>query len=410
MKKIEVFYEGWGNRWHLATLAEDRHRLVFEYREEALARKLELSPRHLKLRSEAYTGFPAHQMGLPGLIYDSLPDGWGLLLMDQMFRKKGLEPSHLSVLDRLAFVAKRALGALTFEPATAQELPASDVALLDLAKEAQSVLSGNESKLLKQLALLGGSPHGARPKVMVHYAPETSLMSTQPFEGSKPWLVKFQAQGEHKEVCVLEAFYADVARECGLEVPNTRYFELDNTLAGFGIERFDVKEGMRVPVHTLAGLLHADFRVPGSVDALTYLRATRFLTKDEREVLKAYERVVFNVVFNNRDDHPKNFSYMLTEAGEWKLAPAYDLTYCEGPGGWHQMDVSGEAKAVTRAHLLGVASAAGLNAKQTNEVLNRNLSEAANFPLKLEKLDVREATAKRIAKQVKENASRLVER
>jgi len=101
-------------------------------------------------------------------------------------------------------------------------------------------------------------------------------------------------------------------------------------LEGFGIER-----GMRVPLHTLAGLLHANFRLPSSVDYLPFLRATRFLTRSQVEVNKAFERAVFNVVFNNRDDHAKNVSYRLGEVRIWRLAPAYDLTYGEGPGGEH---------------------------------------------------------------------------
>jgi serine/threonine-protein kinase HipA len=52
--------------------------------------------------------------------------------------------------------------------------------------------------------------------VLVHYDTATAQMSTQPFPGSTPWLVKFQAQNEHKEVCAIEHLYAQLARDCGL--------------------------------------------------------------------------------------------------------------------------------------------------------------------------------------------------
>lgn len=89
---------------------------------------------------------------------------------------------------------------------------------------------------------------------------------------------------------------------------------------------------MRVPVHSLASLLQVDFRLPGSTDYTALLRATRMLTRDEREVQKAYARAVFNVLFHNRDDHPRNFAWRLAQDRQWKLAPAFDLTFSEGPG------------------------------------------------------------------------------
>ena len=89
-------------------------------------------------------------------------------MMDRLARKQGLNSALLSPLDRLAFVGARAIGALGFEPATALQLDDHDVALLPLATQAQMVLSGDETSMLTELALLGGSPHGARPKVLVH--------------------------------------------------------------------------------------------------------------------------------------------------------------------------------------------------------------------------------------------------
>lgn len=407
MKKLDVYYEGWGERWQLATVADDGAHLLFEYTPEALEQGLELSPRHLKLRAQAYSDFPPYQMGLPGLLSDALPDGWGLLLMDRLFRQNGLEPARMSVLDRLAFIDGRALGALTFEPASAFSLPREDVQLLTLARQAKELLSGKQSELLRQLALMGGSPHGARPKVLVHYDPRTGHMSTLPFAGGKPWLVKFQAQGEHKEVCALEALYAQLAQACGLDMPATAHFDLDKKLAGFGIARFDVQDGLRVPVHTLAGLLHADFRLPGSVDYTTLLRATRFLTHDEREVQKAFERAVFNVVFNNRDDHPKNLSFLLTRERRWVLAPAYDLTYCEGPGGYHQMDVCGQALRIERKHLLELAKQGGLNTGWALEALERMLAVAGTFQTQAKNFAIRPATRKRVAQRVQANVAAL---
>lgn len=407
MKKISVYYEGWGERWLLGTLADDGQRLLFEYSAEALQQGLELSPRNLALRAPAYGDFPAHQMRLPGLVADALPDGWGLLLMDRLFRKSGRNPASVSPLDRLAFINGRALGALTFEPSQEMDLPAEDVRLLELAQQARAVIADKDSAALRVLAVMGGSPHGARPKVLVHYNPASGFMSTAPFEGSTAWLVKFQAQDEHKEVCAIEVLYAELAGALGLDMPATRYFDLGRKLAGFGIERFDVEDGMRVPVHTLAGLLHANFRLPSSVDYLTFLRATRFITRSQVEVNKAFERAVFNVVFNNRDDHAKNLAYRLGRDRTWRLAPVYDLTYCEGPSGEHQMDVCGEGRNITRIKMLELARQGGVDAAFAQAAMDRALAVAQTFTARAKCHAIRPATVKTMNAAIEANQRRM---
>ncbi len=408
MKTLAVHYQGWGEHWLLGTLADDGRHLVFEYSPEAIRQGLELSPRHLKLGPRPYGEFPAHQMRLPGLVADALPDGWGLLLMDRLFRQNGLNVAALSPLDRLAFIGDRAMGALSFEPAAPVELTAHDIQLLDVAQEARAVIAGQDTLALRELALMGGSPHGARPKLLVHYQPATGSMSTAPLPDGQAWLVKFQAQQEHKEVCAVEHVYAQLAQACGLDMPATRYFDLDKSLAAFGIARFDVDQGRRVPVHTLAGALHADFRLPSAIDYTTFLRATRFFTQDEREVLKAYERAVFNVVFNNRDDHGKNLSFRLGADRRWRLAPCYDLTYNEGPGGEHQMDVCGEGRHITRAHLLRLAEQGGVPRPQAAYTIDRLASQASQFKSLAATAPIRKQTVQRIWATINANCLALI--
>lgn len=270
------------------------------------------------------------------------------------------------------------MGALTFEPEMDEPLAPGAVDLQALATESQTVLADKDTDALRQLALMGGSPHGARPKVLVYWDRQTGQMSTTPDEGSQAWLIKFQAQGEHKEVCAIEDLYATMARECGLDMPETHYFDLGPNLAAFGARRFDIEDRMRVPMMTLAGLLHANFRHP-QVDYLTFLRATSFLTRDVRELEKAFERAVFNVVFHNRDDHAKNFSFRLNRQREWKLAPCYDLTFDEGPSGEHAMDIEGKGFDIRAADLLQLAQKAGIAAFDAEAVIARIIATAKGF-------------------------------
>ena len=405
MKKLTVFYVGWGECWPLATLADNGRTILFEYTAEAMRQQLELSPRMLELNVSAYEDFPAHQMRLPGLVADSLPDGWGLLLMDRAFRRAGRQ--SVSPLDRLAFIGDRAMGALSYEPADLDTLPDEDLKLLDVAKQVQMVVDGADAEVLRRLMLLGGSPHGARPKALVYYDPASGVMRTQVSDKEEPWLVKFPANGEHKDTCAIEHAYAQLAVACGIEVPQTRYFDLDSRHAAFGIQRFDRQNGMRVPMHTLAGFLHADFRIP-SVDATTFLRATRAITHDEREVAKAFRRVVFNVAFNNRDDHVKNFAFCLDQQRQWKLAPAYDLTFNEGPGGEHQMDVCGEARTPGRAELMRLATVAEVPAAEASEIIDLIVSVASDLKVSLADYSIRKVRQREVVRAVEANLDRLV--
>ncbi len=407
MKKLEVLFCGWGQRWLLGTLGDNGRELLFEFSSEALVKGIELSPRHLKLRPQAYADFPAHQHRLPGLIADALPDGWGMLLMDRLFAASGLDRRLITPLDRLAFIADRAMGALAFQPASNIALPPADLALLTLAKEIRAVVTDKDSTALKQLVLLGGSPHGARPKALVQYELASDRISTHPLAVGMPWLIKFPAKHEHKEVCAIEHLYAQLARLCQLDMPATQYFDIDKSLAAFGIARFDRHDGMRVPVHSLAGALHADFRIPGA-DYQTFLRITRALTHSEREVEKAFERCVFNVIFNNRDDHTKNFAYRMDAHFNWKLAPCYDLSYNEGAGGEHQMDIEGEGRCPAKTHLLQLAVRAGVGQAWAAAVIERIATVAQEFKMLMADYPIRVATRNRMVKAVEDNCRRMI--
>ncbi|CAM3403413.1 Type II toxin-antitoxin system HipA family toxin [Bordetella sputigena] len=405
MKRLTIHYCGWGEEWPLGRLADDGTTLLFEYSSEALAQGLELSPLHLKLRAPAYGGFPPYLHRLPGLIADSLPDGWGLLLMDRLFRQRGMR--HPGPLDRLAFIGDRAMGALRFAPAEEPEAHAPDWNLLALAQESQRALSGEAGVALRELVLTGGSPQGARPKALVQYDAATGHISTRGDAPGEPWLVKFPAQDEHKEVCAIEQLYAELAKACGLDVPDSAWFDLSPKLAAFGTARFDRLQALRVPVHSLAGLLQVDFRLPGSADYTAFLRATRLLTHDEREVRQAYARAVFNVVFHNRDDHPKNFAWRLGKNRRWRVAPAFDLTFSVGPMGQHHMDICGEGDAIERGHLLRLAADGGLPLKAAGAIIDQTLEQAGTFERRAADFPIRRLTVRQMKVAIESCRRRL---
>jgi len=413
MKALQVHYHGLGEPFLVGTLAEDAHDLLFQYSAQALERGLELSPIRLPLRPLAY---PDRQSdygqlhGVPGLIYDSLPDSWGFRLMHRRMRARGIDPQRATTLDRLAYLSDCTMGALTYSPAMADEQDSRDLTLLELAQEVEAVLTDEGHEVLAELARAGGSAGGARPKANVYFNPATGLMSTQEgrVPGADAWLVKFPGTDDAADCCALEQLYALMAGACDLGMMETRHFELANGRTAFATARFDRRGHRRVHVHSLAGLLHANFQVP-SVGYEDFFRVTRRLTRDQRQLVKALQRCVFNVLMNNRDDHAKNLSFVMQADGSWQLAPPYDLTYCPGYQGEHFMDVAGEGRAPARQHVLQAAQAAGLPravAERTIDEMLALLTPATLLDL-ADGLTLRKATVTQVLQAIQSNFARL---
>ncbi|AMQ86077.1 type II toxin-antitoxin system HipA family toxin [Pseudomonas glycinae] len=417
LEQVDVYYDGWGEHWRWGTLVSTtaitgRPLIVFEYSDEAKNRGLELSAYRLPLEGpKLRRDFPLHQLGLPGPVYDALPDGWGMLLMDRLFKRRGLNSARIGPLERLAYIGNNAMGAMSFEPVAPEALePQVEVSIDLLAAEVQEVLKGEGGEFLQQLLLVGGSPQGARPKALVYRDPRTGIFTTIARSDFEAWLVKFPARQEHPEVCAIEMVYAECLRMCGIKTPETQYFSLPNGLAAFATRRFDREDDLRVPMQSLAAFTAADFQNAGALDYVNFLRATHLCTNDVREKALAFERVIFNVAFNNRDDHPKNFAYIMSKSGQWTLAPAYDVTFCEGPGGYHQMDVMGEALEIGRKAMLDLAEEAEVSAETADGIINRFCEVADQFATMAETMYpgvITQDTLQTIQKRIDENVERL---
>lgn len=191
-------------------------------------------------------------------------------------------------------------------------------------------------------------------------------------------------------------------------MPDSTWFDLSEDLAAFGVARFDREQGQRVPVHSLAGLLQVDFRAPGSTDYTALLRVTRMLTRDAREVEKGYAQAVFNVLFHKRDDHPKNFAWRLGQDRRWRMAPAFDLTFSDGPMGQHHMDVCGVGEAIERRHLLQLADESGVPENAAERIIDDMLVQASGFAARVDTAPLREVT-KRHLKQAVEHCRKWLE-
>jgi len=313
---------------------------------------------------------PRMRQGLHGLFDDSLPDGWGLLLMDRVLRERG-HSMPVQPLDRLAFIGDTGMGALAYEPADSPDTNDSLFDLRELADASMRVFEGEAGQVLPMLARAGGSPGGARPKVLVGINAGKQMISgeadlPQDFEH---WIIKFATRSDASTAGRLEYAYYLMALDAGLPMMPSALFEVDS-IAYFGTRRFDRDGNRRIHMHTVGNLVDADFRLP-SLSYVDLCRLTLNLTKNHSDLLMLFRMMVFNVAAHNRDDHAKNFAYLMDASGDWRLAPPYDLTYSSGPGGEHTTDVSGKGKGITQADMLKVARDTGITPSKAKEIIDQ---------------------------------------
>jgi len=355
----------------VGTLAEQDRRIYFEYSQEWLETGLQLSPFKVPLQQGLFEHTDYSFGLLPGLFDDALPDGWGLLLMDKHFRKAGIEPASLSPLDRLSYIGTRAMGALTYHPADEIEQHKGVFDLHSLGKNAEEVFAGETTQVLPELERAGGSPGGARPKVLVGVQGDIIISGEDDLpEGFEHWLIKFASKNDVSHASRVEYAYALMAKAAGIAMPEVRLFQVRDDRSYFGVKRFDRKENNeRLHVHTFANLIHANFRIP-STDYADLFKVAQVLTRNHQDILELFRRMMFNIASHNRDDHAKNFAFVMDKEGEWSLSPCYDITYSEGIGGEHTMSVLGEGKNPTIELCIQIALQFGVKKKIANSIID----------------------------------------
>jgi serine/threonine-protein kinase HipA len=184
-----------------------------------------------------------------------------------------------------------------------------------------------------------------------------------------------------------------MAKDAGVEMPETHLFRTKRNKY-FGTKRFDRDGDARIHMHSLGGLIHADHRSP-SLDYDMVLRVTLALTRNIQEAEKVYALACFNVLAHNRDDHVKNFSFLLNARNEWIFAPAYDLTFSYGPGGEQSMLVMGEGRNPGVAQLQALGKQHGI--KNAQGILAKVKTAVANWPRYAEQAGVSRKSAQEIA-------------
>lgn len=311
------------------SLTPDNKLCTFEYDPLWLKNGFSISPLQLPLTPGLFIAKPRPFAGNFGIFEDSLPDGYGRYMLHKALLRQGIDDTSLTSLDRLSLVGNGGMGALTYSPATnicsAQELHDFDM----LQTKALEVLKERQDSDAGLLLYNSGNSGGARPKAVFT-------------DNDGHWLIKFRHTYDPSDMGVQEYQYNQAARACGIDVPD---FRLTNGRY-FTSRRFDISpDGTRLHTATAGGLLGLSLAEP-VLDYTNLLALTAYLTQKMSYVEEMYRRMIFNYMTDNKDDHCKNFSFIVrkNQSGKWSwhLAPAYDLTLCtEGYNGQHATSVNG---------------------------------------------------------------------
>ncbi len=331
-------------------------RYVVEYASEWIAGGMELSPLKMPLRREPYelAMWPElsseSYMGLVPLLADSLPDAFGNALVNAWMAENGVRATEITALDRLGYIADRAMGALEFRPPARapSSAPSSAVQLADLVVAARRTVSGELATsegafaALQQLIDVGSSPGGARAKALIAFDPVDYRIHS-PFAPLEPgfehWLIKLDGTGstgmdghgdglgESAPYGRIEYAYALMAKSAGITMSECCLLA-EGPRRHFLTRRFDRDaRGARIHMLSLSAMAHLDHRLIGAHSYDQYLETVTSLGLGPDELRQAYVRMVFNVMAVNRDDHTKNFSFLLDPVQGWTLAPAFDVTH-----------------------------------------------------------------------------------
>ena len=400
----------WGTK--IGTVIWHNNLGYFEYDQHFQHSGIELSPITMPLSNKSYAFSALNKetfKGLPGLLADSLPDKFGNQLIDQWLERQGRDKEGFSPIERLCYIGKRGMGALEFVPTLGTKKEKSFTLqineLVQLANDAlnqKSVLNTaltlgdkNKQNAIEQIITVGTSAGGARAKAVIALHEKTKEIrsgQTPAGEGFSYWLLKFDGVDNNKDketlsdpkgFGILEYAYYLMAIDAGIDMSECRLLK-ENGRAHFMTKRFDrIDGGEKIHMQSLCGLCHFDFNSPSGYSYEQAIGTMRDLRLPQDQITQFYRRMVFNVIARNQDDHTKNIAFLMDQNGQWRLSPAYDITYCNGSG-WtkqHQMTINGKTNQFTLSDLLAVALHADITQAKAKKIISEVNNSVCNWPV-----------------------------
>lgn len=402
----------------------------FEFEPSFLDYSLDISPLKMPVSIPAGKIFTFPELksgssfrGLPGLLADMLPDRYGNALINVWLARHGRPQNSMNPVEILCFIGKRGMGAMEIEPAFPKGSDrAAKVEIDELVRIADDILSGriefsaslteDEEKAMSDILKMGTSPAGARAKVLIAFNPATgevrSGQSDAP-EGFSHWLLKFDgvtdAQfGSSSGYGRVEMSYSLMAKDAGIEMTECRLLE-ENNRAHFMTKRFDREPGnKKIHMQSFFAMQHFDFNDINSFAYEQLFETMRALGLPYPQAEQLFRRMVFNVLARNCDDHTKNFAFLMTENGKWRLSPAFDICHSYRPGSnWVSrqfLSVNGKRQNISHDDFLSVAKQ--MNIKKAPSMvsdINRIVSRWHEYAEKTKVLpDLRDSIDKTLLK------------
>lgn len=363
------------------------NRLIqFEYDPQFKTSGIEVSPFLLPLSETGFANRPSDGTfkGLPEFISDALPDRFGNQVINSYYAKQGVSASQIDVLQRLSYVGKKAIGALEFEPQEAyQNNYQVPLEVNKLVQDARSAINGRIGDVSNELISIGSSAGGARPKALIGATPDFKQIIAGHYdvpEGFEHYLIKFDGVDADNIECDpqgysnIEYAYFLMAKESGIDIMDCHLLG-EGERQHFVTKRFDRINNEKIHVQTLCALTGIDFNAFQSGSYSDYFAAVINLGLSFSEQQEAFRRMVFNVLAVNRDDHTKNFSFKLSQPGQWSLAPAYDVTHAyneKNPNSWtreHNLLINGKGLNISLEDILIESSILSLTDAQKKSIV-----------------------------------------
>ena len=362
----------WGREVGRLCIDPRRHLPYFEYNREWIESGLDISPLDASIKQPQNLRpiFGASEkiyQKLPPFLADSLPDAWGNALFEQWRLQQGIKPAEITSLDKLAFVGKRAMGALEFFPETYNFNPTEDVKLKTLIDLAEQIYTQREnvhiepeqSLTMQALMAVGTSAGGRQPKAVIAINSETGAIRSGQIgclKGFEYCIMKFGIK--ERSTAELEMTYYEMAIKAGIKMMPCWLMDVEGD-KHFVTKRFDREGEKKLHMQTLAAL----YPEADSYERLLWV--CRKMRLSELDSVEIFRRMVFNILANNTDDHNKNFTFLMDERGRWRLSPAYDLTYIFNSGGFlpesrHCLMIRGKYDSITLEDVLALAAENGI--------------------------------------------------
>lgn len=331
-------------------------KIGFQYDRDWVQNGFSISPFSLPLSDQVYQSKGDYFDGLFGVFHNSLPDAWGRLLVQKYLYQKGIDVKKVSILTQLTLLSSSAMGGLTYHPNQDIEDPSYPIDLDAVSNDISHLFAKTIApEKLDRMFEWGGASGGARPKVLIHY--ETA-----------EWIVKFPAPTDPLTIGQLEYEANQKAEECGIEVSKYALFPSEKSPGYFGSKRFDRNHHQNVHMISLSALLETSHTIP-NLDYTHLFQVIQHISNHPGDLIEAYKRMVFNVLYGNKDDHGKNVSFMYDEDLKgYRLTPFYDITQTRDKPE-HEMTVLGEGNP-READLIQLAKRFKLPLKTCESIIN----------------------------------------